>query len=556
MRIINGVIIDEKERQGSVKALGAEGDGTRDETAQIQAAINRFPVIRFPPGVYFCNGLVIPSDKTLVGEDGAILQLDFPGSPPGAQQAITITGSNVEFKNLTIRGINSRWAAYIDLEPGDLEDIVFEGCKFLNLFRGIRVRSNNIAGRKLSHLHITNCVFKDFVDRAVDFLSSVGVTGQPYSLENVHIERNYFQDIAPNTSGKRVGDIPGDFDGGIYIGGLASVKGFYLNDNEAYRVGPQFLAMSATSNPREDFTVRGNKIKQEGSDVIINMGYTFNGVNNLIFSDNTTDFSDYELLFLSDCKNYKVSNCHFSRANVGIAIHERTATAESYGEISNCTFEDIETPSAENNGNKAILIIGDVARPDIVNCHFRKRNGVKGQTAIDFNFFTTPPTRLPRLPVQVNNCTFEGVIGIVMRSGGNANYPGNAKVLNCNFRKCPIGVSLTYTFGSYIAFCTFDQCDTDVRTKIETMAMRAFANTHIGTNPNNVAGNGAYVIEVGSGKSITQIEACDFRNVKGVYVLALGTLLQNVRLLIWNNNNADAGSSGVPTIGATVVKSL
>lgn len=554
MKIRNGVILDEEGRTGSARAFGAKGDGTGNDTAAIQAAVNAYQIINFPPGVYCVNGLRIPTGKILRSNGDAVLMLDFPGTTPTQQQAITIAGSHVYVDNLTFRANNTRWAAFIDLDDGDLSDIYFDHCQFLDLNRGVRVRSPNAGGRTLRNLYITDCVFKNLEDKAVDLLVSTLPIGVPYSLDNVHIERNRFEDIAPNSSGK--GGEPGNFDGAIYIGGLNSVKTFYLCDNTVYRAGPQFLAMSATSNPREDFVVRGNTVKQAGTEIFINMGYTFNGVNNLSFSDNTTDFSDFELLFLNDCKNYRVSNCHFSRANVGIAIHERTAVANSYGVIANCTFEDIETPSAENNGNKAILIIGDVAQLDIVNCRFRKRNGTKNQIGIDSNYFSTQPTQTARLPIQVSNCTFDNLTGIVMRSGGSAAYPGAAKVQNCNFRKCPTAISFTHPFAGNVAFCTFDQCDSDVRSRVETVALRAVYNTHTNTNPLGVASNGAYVVEHSNGTSLYEISSCMFRNVKGVHVPAAGSLLPGTRQLIWNNNGVDGLSTGVPVLGGAVVKGL
>lgn len=553
MKIVNGQIVDGN--RASVKAFGAVGDGVHNDSAEIQRAINVLDVIYFPPGVYCCNGITIPSGKTLRSEGNTTLLLGFPSLPPTAMQPITITGSNVRLDNLILDGGGSRWAAHIDLDGGDLSNIYFDHCKFLSLNRGVRVRSLNGINRTLRNLYVTDCIFKNFQDKAIDLLVSVGSIGEPYSLENVHIERNHFEDIAPNSSAK-AGDGTGNYDGAIYIGGLISVKQFYLCDNTVYRAGPQFVAMSATSNPREDFVVSRNTVKQEDTDVPVNMGYTFNNVNRFLFSDNITDFSDYELLFLNDCKNYLVSNCHFSRANVGIAIHERTATAKSYGEIVNCTFEDIETPSAENNGNKGILVVGDVAQLDIINCRFQRRNGTKQQIGIDSNYFSSQPTQTPRLPIQVSNCTFEGVTGIVMRSGGSAAYPGAVKIQNCNFRKCPTAISLTHSFASNVAFCTFDQCDTDVRSRIETVALRAVYNTHTNTNPLGTLSNGAYVIEHSNGTSLYEISSCMFRNVKGVHVLAVGTLLPAVRQLIWNNNGVDVLSTGVPVLGGAIVKQL
>lgn len=524
-----------------VRSYGALGDGINDDSVAIADALAASKYVAFSPGVYRCKQVVVPSGSVLEGHDAVLLN-DTP-----SVQTLALRGDNIMLRNLQFEGVSGgEWGVQLELDDGDLNNLHIQGCAFAHLLHAIRVRSRT-ALRATGGVYITGNAFRQLNGRAIDLMvqSMVVGEGQAYALDDFHIENNRFEDVAVSSSGKN--GAPGTFSGAIYIGGLTSVTRFYLRDNVAYRVAPQFLAMSATANPRVDFVVSGNVVRQEGMQTIANMCYTFNNVDNLVFDANSCYEVDFEHLFLRDCQDFKISNSHFERANVGIAIHERTSNERCTGGIDNCTFVDIECPSDENSGNKGIFVTGDTAEIGISNCHFRRRNGTKTQIGVEINYFTMGQALGPRWGIQIDNCHYDGVVGIVIKSGGNAALPGHARVLLSTFTRCPTAVSFSYPLGNVVAYCIFDRCDIDVRTRYDSASLRCHHNLHVGTNPGNVAGYGAYVVETSSGKALWQIEGCTFRQVKGLHVLGPGPgLLEGTRILIWTNNDVDAESTGAP----------
>lgn len=76
--------------------------------------------------------------------------------------------------------------------------------------------------------------------------------------------------------------------------------------------------------------------------------------------------------------------------------------------------------------------------------------------------------------------------------------------------------------------------------------LRAALNLHVNSNPDNLPGNGAHVVDLRTTPSFYVVESSIFRNVKGVYVVAVGTILPGVHELAWTNNSVDLSSTGAP----------
>ena len=55
---------------GNVKAFGAKGDGTTNDTVAVQAAINASSIVYFPPGTYLCGALTHTAKTELRGVRG------------------------------------------------------------------------------------------------------------------------------------------------------------------------------------------------------------------------------------------------------------------------------------------------------------------------------------------------------------------------------------------------------------------------------------------------------------------------------------------------------
>jgi len=90
-----------KQRNVSVFDFGATGDGVKDDTAAIQAAINQSAVVYLPAGTFRCGAplLIKKSDLRFYGEGELLFDHDFNGG------AITIAAhvSNIILDGFTIR---------------------------------------------------------------------------------------------------------------------------------------------------------------------------------------------------------------------------------------------------------------------------------------------------------------------------------------------------------------------------------------------------------------------------------------------------------------------
>lgn len=402
----------------NVKAYGAVGDGVTDDSTAIQAALDAHDLIYFPPGDYVLqSSLEVPDGKTIYALGGATLHPTFASS--GGISALVVQGSNVTIRNLSIVGTSSfDNGILIDLDAGDLSNIRIDQCAFSELKDAIQIKAITIAGRTLSDLWITDNRFTEIEEKIVDMVVSHGAFGEVYSMEDIHIERNYMADCGEDSS-KPGGGEGGGFTGVIYIGGLTSVKHFFLRDNTCLRVSPQLFAMSNGTfpfNPRTHFVVTGNIVDQEGSAVICNMSYTFSDIENLIFSDNSCHYVDYEHCFMRNCRNFKVSNSHFSRGNVGVAAMELAGIADPtplgercFGTIDGCTFDDMECPSSVNDGNKAIDVKGDGAEVTITNCRFTRRTGTKGQVGITSAYYSVAANQNARYAIAYDTVNYSWV---------------------------------------------------------------------------------------------------------------------------------------------------
>lgn len=377
----------------NVMAFGATGDGVTDDTAAIQNAVTNYEIIYFPPGTYICNDLNVPANRMLFAHKGATLLTTLE-----AGHVLIIAGEHVTLRGLRFEGADAdEHGILINLEVGDLDNIRVEGCEFTRLFSCVRIKSFTEINRIASNVFVTDNYFHNIEGRVLDCKKEiVAEDGVVYSLDNIHFERNTLIDIAPESSGSEGPPpaFPGaqGNTGAIHIANHTSVVRFYICDNVVYRAGPQFVCMRNPGNqPRVDFVIRGNTVRQQGSTNVIHMGYQLYGIDNLIFADNSVYYVEFECMLMANCRNYKITGCHFEDGNVGIAIVDNASYHRSYGEISNCTFVDIECPTGENNGNKGIYLESDGGEVDINNCRFTSRNGAKAQTGIDIGYDNSPP---------------------------------------------------------------------------------------------------------------------------------------------------------------------
>lgn len=713
----------------NVMTFGATGDGVTDDSSSIQDAVDwagaNHGNIYFPPGIYVCNDILVPADRTFYSHGGATLLLTVSGP------CLEIQDNNVLIRDIIFDSSIGGQAIFFDLEAGDISNVRVEKCRFSIFTDAINVRSRNQTGRTLSDVWITDCYFQDIGSQVLDMQINVTLpdVAQAYIVENLHFERNTCVDCAPESS---TSGSSGSFAGIIYIGGITSISRFYLCDNTVYRAGPQFLALAGNLGAGRDFIVTGNVVRQQGPTNIIHMCYQFSNVDNMVFAHNSCYYVEFEHVYLSNCKNFRISDCHFEDGNVGIAIHDNAIGDKSWGVVNNCTFVDVECPPFSlrnssyiwtlsgsgtneyylrtaaggdpgltepqgvleggaagalmieatggslaasqwdwddndslgystlyvrlsdgtdpdfkatdyvmglgNIGHQAFYVISDNANVKISNCEFYKRDGNRIQSAIDIGYFndsspdpaamwaevfstseytwtqdaassryylrsinntnpeipqpinvyengsalavgtlgslavsqwawgdnnslgystiyvrlsdSTIPINFevhagyPRLGISISNCYFTKVVGIIVTSGGDLNYPGHAKITNCSFRKCPIAIQLSFPVGNIISGCSFNSCTTDIEVVGDVNGLRCTHNYHLNTNPSNGSTYGAYVIDVATGYSFFEITSCTFRNVRNIFVLEAGSSLSGrKRFGIFRDNDIDTAST-------------
>ncbi len=157
---------------------GAKGDGETDDTAEIQAAIDDNDLIYFPQGTYIIDtsshragtyGLVIPSNKTLIFDDNAVLQQKWAGKDSLFNEQGVIDRANILHlpngtENVTIKG-----GRFIGDRPNKLElltkkvndEYVISFEELLRWYKGSAghnngIRLDNCKNIKIDGVHVEN----------------------------------------------------------------------------------------------------------------------------------------------------------------------------------------------------------------------------------------------------------------------------------------------------------------------------------------------------------------------------------------------------------------
>ncbi|MBO9707317.1 MAG: SMP-30/gluconolactonase/LRE family protein [Caulobacter sp.] len=142
----------------NVRALGAKGDDTTDDTTAIQKAIDTHRVVYFPAGFYrVADTLKLRADTVLVGLHPNLTQIVLPDHTPayqgaGAPKALVASadkGDNIVFGlGLNTGGINPRATALLWTAGADslVDDVKFQGGHGTDLFDGTRFNPYNANG--------------------------------------------------------------------------------------------------------------------------------------------------------------------------------------------------------------------------------------------------------------------------------------------------------------------------------------------------------------------------------------------------------------------------
>lgn len=128
---------------GNVKAFGAKGDGTTNDTVAVQAAINASSIVYFPPGTYLCGALTHTAKTELRGVRGRSI----------IKAASTLTTAQALLSN--------SGAAYVDTDLR-LDGLVFDGSNLgKNDASQTRLQAL-VRYTKASRVRVTRCHFRDY----------------------------------------------------------------------------------------------------------------------------------------------------------------------------------------------------------------------------------------------------------------------------------------------------------------------------------------------------------------------------------------------------------
>jgi len=131
----------------NVKDYGAVGDGSTDDTAAIQAAVNAGSPVVFPVGVYRTSGTIsIPSNRELYGSVGAIIQGSTTNYVLSAQSK-----SNIKIRDLSVYGVG---APYVD-SANNINNTCINFTQFTNVV-------------------VSDCVISNFAFAGIQFYTGTG----------------------------------------------------------------------------------------------------------------------------------------------------------------------------------------------------------------------------------------------------------------------------------------------------------------------------------------------------------------------------------------------
>jgi hypothetical protein len=165
----------------SVKDFGAVGDGVTDDTAAIQAAINAFKAVYFPPGTYKVLTKLVPTQAVdLIGAGREAVTLQLEVNDFGIET--TVSGRSVSICDMTITG-NTALPANAGISLFDNGDRPLERLEVHGFARqGIRIVQT--VNPILRDIRTYNCSFlQSFAAVHIDKGATACVGGE---LENIY----------------------------------------------------------------------------------------------------------------------------------------------------------------------------------------------------------------------------------------------------------------------------------------------------------------------------------------------------------------------------------
>jgi hypothetical protein len=171
----------------NVKAYGAKGDGTTDDTAAISSAItaaNGVGEVFLPPGTYIVRGLTITTPNTrIIGTGtGSVLKLKAESTGDGMPMVYVTTGDGAQFSNLYFDGNKANQAA--DGFSDSFSQGLAVGTGLGRSYRAAIV-AYDPGGSTHAGLTITDC----------SFVNTFGAALATQNFNSIRFDRNYTNNI-------------------------------------------------------------------------------------------------------------------------------------------------------------------------------------------------------------------------------------------------------------------------------------------------------------------------------------------------------------------------
>ncbi|MBP1994574.1 glycosyl hydrolase family 28-related protein [Paenibacillus eucommiae] len=169
----------------NVKWFGAKGDGTTNDTAQIQAALNGYAAVYMPASTYLVSGLNVSGGRKIYTDGAATILKQTAGTPIGTR-ILLVAGSQVSIGLMSYEGNiatdtnEQNHALAIIATTTDLENIEVEGV----IARSIRGDALYIGGGYTADTFRPRNISVGLVYSENVYRNGVSIT----SGENIHIQ--------------------------------------------------------------------------------------------------------------------------------------------------------------------------------------------------------------------------------------------------------------------------------------------------------------------------------------------------------------------------------
>jgi hypothetical protein len=340
----------------SVTDFGATGDGTTDDTAAIQTAVNTAYMLFFPAGTYkVTSPITLRSNNHLFGE-GASSVISYTGTATSQGALYANSGSASTYvENLVVRDLKvlgdvvaSGFSEFVHLISfHGVRNCLIDNCEVVG-FRGDGIifgsgLNDNPAPNSLTERHNVDVTVKNCYIDGVNNDNRNGVS--VIDGNGVTIENNYFIRCSRSTM---PGAIDIEPDAGVFYsrtGDLSAGSAVVTNTNTTGLLAgmsvlspniPFGVTIASIDSPTQ-FTLSSGAGVSAGTGVAISAGY----------------FSNFHVIRDISIRNNHIFDCRGGVAPITIFLPIQTWTTPASGFLIEGNY--IDTPNAPGNQTSGIL---------------------------------------------------------------------------------------------------------------------------------------------------------------------------------------------------------